>query len=128
MASSRSEVNIADRECFSVRTAPTPLKYQNYFLLTRLNTGNKYSFLCNVLTRLVIVPTVVAVYLSRKSFPVTESVKIEMSSVIFSLVTRPDQDMWTSWLFLSVRNKNIYNYFLFPMEKVEKAKKIAKKD
>ena len=58
----------------------------------------------------------------------TESVKIEMSSVIFSLVTRPDQDMWTSWLFLSVRNKNIYNYFLFPMEKVEKAKKIAKKD
>ena len=33
-----------------------------------------------------------------------------MSSVIFSLVTRPDQDMWTSWLFLSLRNRNIYNY------------------
>ena len=43
MESSRIEENPTGiRDCFSVRTALTPLKYQNFSVLTKLNIANSH--------------------------------------------------------------------------------------
>ena len=49
---------------------------------------------------------------------------MEMSSVILSLVTRPDQEMWISWLFL----RNIEIKFLKTFVFVRLHKKVPKMD
>ena len=55
MESSRIEENPGIRDCFSVRTALTPLKYQNFSLLTKINIANSHPVYDSVVVVVVVV-------------------------------------------------------------------------